>query len=154
MIKFLIPIVLGIIGTAGGVGAAKFLVAQNLTSDTQACSDPSPSEPVISVEYAKLNNQFIIPVLQDGKIGSLVVASLSVEIPQGQSETIYKIEPKLRDLFLQVLFEHANLGGFAGTFTKSDTMENLRERLLEAAKSAAPQISGVLITDIARQDHS
>ena len=44
------------------------------------------------------------------------------------------MEPKLRDVFLQVLFDHANMGGFRGAFTRSDVLEPLRTALREAAQ--------------------
>jgi hypothetical protein len=87
------------------------------------------------------------------RVQSLVVASLSVEISTGSTEVVYQREPKLRDAFLQVLFDHANIGGFSGTFTTGDRMRVLRGALMDAARSVlGPEVSDVLITEIARQD--
>lgn len=57
-------------------------------------------------------------------------------------------------MFLRVLFDHANAGGFRGTFTDGSTLVALRRALLEAARSAmgAEGVLDVLITDIVRQD--
>ena len=61
--------------------------------------------------------------------------------------------PTLDDGFLEVLFAHANAGGFAGTFTETANMDALRAALLEVAKkSLSERVSDVLITDIVRQD--
>lgn len=104
-------------------------------------------------EYVKLNNQFVVPVVGRKSIESLVVLSLSVEIEPGQSEIVYSREPKLRDAFLQVLFDHANLGGFQGTFTDIDNMRTLKTALTEVAQSIlGDTVVNILITDIARQD--
>ncbi len=104
-------------------------------------------------EFVKLNNQFIVPVLRDGKINSLVVLSLSVETPAGQSEFIYTQEPRLRDAFLQVLFDYANSGGFDGEFTNGNNMNTLRDELLMSGKKLlGDDIISLLITDIGRQD--
>lgn len=104
-------------------------------------------------EFVKLNNQFIVPVLRDGKINSLVVLSLSVETPAGQSEFIYAQEPRLRDAFLQVLFDYANSGGFDGEFTNGNNMNTLRDELLMSGKKLLGEdIISLLITDIGRQD--
>ncbi len=63
------------------------------------------------------------------------------------------MEPKLRDVFLRVLFDHANAGGFSGSFTKTTRMNTLRMGLLEAAQKAlGPVVSDVLIVDVVRQD--
>lgn len=107
-----------------------------------------------ATEYVKLNNQFIVPVVENGKVQSLVILSLSLEVTFGESAKVYAQEPKLRDGFLQVLFDHANAGGFDGSFTSSNAMDVLRAALLESAQSAiGPLVSGVLITDIVRQDN-
>ena len=68
-------------------------------------------------EYVKLNNQFVVPVVEDGRVAAMVVLSLSLEVEAGNTEAVYQREPKLRDAFLQVLFDHANVGGFCGSFT-------------------------------------
>lgn len=104
-------------------------------------------------EYVKLNNQFIVPIVADGKVASLVIMSVSLEVIPGASTTVYAAEPKLRDAFLQVLFDHANAGGFSGNFTVGTKMQLLRDALKEmAVKVLGPIVTGVLIDDIVRQD--
>ena len=67
--------------------------------------------------------------------------------------TIDSREPKLRDAYLQVLFDHANVGGFNGSFTSSGNMSILRRALLQTSQNLFGNlILDVLITDIARQD--
>jgi hypothetical protein len=105
------------------------------------------------VDYVKLNNQFVVPVVKDGRVASLVVMSLSVEVALGGRDDVFTREPKLRDVFLQVLFEHANAGGFDGNFTSGLNMAALRSGLLASAqKVLGSGVSDVLIQDIARQD--
>ena len=94
-----------------------------------------------------------MPVLDDDRVRALVVASLSVEVPSGETEAVYSREPKLRDVFLQAMFNHANYGGFEGAFTEATRMEVLRENLLEAAMNVlGPTATDVLVTEITRQD--
>jgi hypothetical protein len=73
--------------------------------------------------------------------------------PAGAS-SVYRVEPKIRDAFLTVLFDHANSGGFDGAFTSSGSMEILRRALREAGQKAVGEavVSDVLITGIVRQD--
>jgi hypothetical protein len=74
-------------------------------------------------------------------------------VPLGQKEQTFAVEPKLRDAFLQVLFDHANTGGFDGVFTATNVMRSLRAALLDAAGTAVPDlVRDVLILDIQRQD--
>jgi hypothetical protein len=106
-------------------------------------------------EYAKLNNQFVVPIVAGEKVVALIVLALSIEVPNGRSETVYKREPKLRDSFLQVLFDHANVGGFEGNFTDAEVLGRLRESLYEVAqKDLGEDVAlDVLIEEIARQDY-
>lgn len=94
-----------------------------------------------------------MPDIRDGAVSALVVLSLSVEVGAGQTEQVYTLEPKLRDMLLQVLFDHANAGGFRGDFTSAGRMEELRRALLEASRSVlGKDVRSVLISDIVRQD--
>jgi len=148
MKKLILPVVLGLIGLAGGAGAGFFLRA-----DTPATAENEPEEPTVPPEYAKLNNQFVIPVMEDGAVISLVVLSLSLEVTSGSTTAVFEHEPKLRDVFLQVMFSHANAGGFQGSFTDAANLQPLRIALFEAASAVLPGIvTDVLIGDIVRQD--
>ena len=151
MMKTLVlPLLLGLIGLAAGSAAGFFLRPDGAEETEDAATVEEPTEPP---EYAKMNNQFIIPVLEDGVVASLVVLSLSLEVTAGSTELVHQQEPKLRDVFLQVLFGHANSGGFRGSFTDSANLVPLRGALLEAARSVLQdQVRDVLIGDIVRQD--
>ena len=105
-------------------------------------------------DYVKLSNQFVVPVVEEGRVAAMVILSLTLEVPAGGSEAIYAREPKLRDAFLQVLFDHANAGGFRGAFTDGANLVILRSALREVAqKIMAGAVSDVLIADIVRQDN-
>ena len=147
MRKFL-PLLLALVGLGAGLGAGLFL----RPSDTgeEATAPPTPLAPA---EYVKLSNQFVVPVVERGEISSLVILSLSLEIDPGASEAVYAREPRLRDAFLQVLFQHANSGGFHGAFTADMPMTALRTALRETAqKIVGPQVRDTLIIDLVRQD--
>lgn len=180
--KKLIPVILALFGLAVGTGAGIFLKPAPVEEEAHT-GDPSPAaaaedghknageelvetaqEPVrrgeidesgqdSGFEYVKLNNQFIVPVVSDNRVAALVVMSLSIEVAAGQKENIYSREPKLRDAFLQVLFDHANTGGFDGVFTTGEKMNDLRGSLFQAAvKILGPTATDVLVIDIVRQD--
>lgn len=164
MIARLLPFLLPVIGLGAGVGAGFALrpaPPAEATSEEPAPEaaiaaeggEAAPADPAEVPEYAKLNNQFVIPVMKGGRVVSMVVLSLSIEIPPGAAEAVYAREPKLRDSFLRVLFDHANAGGFDGSFTEGDTMVLLRRALQEAARVVLGDTArDVLITDIVRQD--
>lgn len=162
MIRTLLPVLMLLIGTGAGVGAGLLLAPAPAGKATPAGTAPETSDPedgAASVtspgshDFVRLNNQFVVPILEDGRIGAMVVLSLSVEVTQGNAQTVYEREPKLRDQFLQVFFDHANRGGFDGEFTNANSMDVLRRMLTEVARDLlGPVAQGVLITEIARQD--
>ncbi|QBF29700.1 flagellar basal body-associated FliL family protein [Thalassococcus sp. S3] len=157
--RFLIPILLLIVGTGGGIGAGMFLVDPPASEEAAPSADNAKKAPAekpekdLSKEYVKLNNQFVVPVVRGDRVSAMVVLSLSLEVDAGTSEDVFSQEPKLRDAFLQVLFDHANVGGFSGAFTSAGNMNALRNALYETAKPILRDaVSDVLIVDIARQD--
>ena len=152
----ILPLILILLGTGAGVGGGLLLrpAAEAESTDAAAAAPPASADPAPeTLEYVKLPSQFVIPLLEGGRVGALVVLSLSLEVPVGQTEAVHAREPRLRDEFLRVLFDHANSGGFRGTFTDSANLVLLRRALLEAAQKAmGDSITDVLITDIVRQD--
>jgi flagellar FliL protein len=154
MLGKLLPILLILIGVGGGIGAGVML---RPVPEPDAALESPPKEVVIDPEnmpeYAKLNNQFVIPVVEEGRVAAMVILALSLEVEKGKTVEVFNREPKLRDVFLQILFDHANAGGFNGSFTDGANLILLRKSLLEAAKTVLGTIAiDVLISDIARQD--
>lgn len=165
MRRVLLPSLLGLLGLGAGIGAGLYLkpeVKPDMLAETgpgEGSESDSPGDTVTetedgsSPEYVKLNNQFVVPVVQKGRVEAMVVLSLSLEVQAGNTEAVYQREPKLRDVFLQVLFDHANVGGFSGSFTDGSNLVVLRTSLKEAAAMVlGGMVRDVLITDIARQD--
>lgn len=155
----LIPVLLAAIGTSAGVGAGYFLKEAEQT-DAEACLPATEKveaklpEEDTAFEYLKLNNQFVVPIVKDDRVQSLVVMTISLEVVEGNREQLFKREPKLRDAVLQVLFDHANIGGFSGQFTDAPQMSALRKRLLDATRTVSGDIvNDVLIADILRRDN-
>lgn len=169
MLRLILPLLLALLGTGAGVGAGMLLKPAPeetpVTNDTKEEGDAAKAEETNDVEaedegegatalnYFKLSNQFVVPVLDAGHVGALVVMSLSLEVKDQNTDTYYDKEPKLRDSLLRVMFDHANAGGFDGPFTEGGRMQSLRYALREAAqKVLGPVVTDVLILDIVRQD--
>lgn len=148
MRKILLPLILLLFGLGLGAGAGWWLrpVVES-TPVEQAEAEPSTSE------YVKFPREFVIPLLEHGRVAGMVVMQLSLEVPLGETEKVLMLEPRLRDEALRVLFEHANAGGFRGNFTEAANITVMLRALLEVAqKIAGPTVRQVLITDLARQD--
>jgi flagellar FliL protein len=158
MIKLLLPILLVVIGAGAGIGAGIVLRPQpepSVAGQESATAEKPKEEidPENLPEYVKLNNQFVVPVLKEEQVAAMVILALSLEVTKGSTADVFAREPKLRDGFLQILFEHANAGGFDGSFTDADNLLLLRMAFLESAqKVLGDKVSDVLINEIARQD--
>jgi hypothetical protein len=168
MFRLLLPLLMALAGTGAGVGAGLLLAPAPAAQHADAAETPAPPAPGARSaageedteaaaaglhDFVRLNNQFVVPILEDSRIGAMVVLSLSIEVEAGNAQAVYAREPKLRDGFLQVLFDHANRGGFDGAFTNANDMDVLRRMLSEVARDLiGPVAKGVLITEIARQD--
>lgn len=158
----LLPVILIVIGAAIGGGAGIFLKPP----PEPVCEDPEAMdceaakevaevpEPVEEEKYyVSMKNQFVVPVIQDELVKSLVVLSISLETSPDENEIIFSVEPKLRDVFLQVLFDHSHIGGFDGAFTETSRIAVLKTALLEAGQAVVGSvISDIVITDIVRQE--
>ncbi|MGY9048821.1 hypothetical protein P775_15435 [Puniceibacterium antarcticum] len=173
----LLPILLALIGIGGGVGAGFLLkpaaeppaapaaMADNCvvqgadphaeTAPEAGHAEAAPADPtaVPTKEYVKISNQFVVPIVRNEGISALVVMSLSLEVSTGSTAIATQREPKLRDSFLQVLFDHANVGGFEGNFTEPNKLDPLRRLLLRSAQASLGGIvTDVLITEINKQE--
>ncbi|MCV2881807.1 flagellar basal body-associated FliL family protein [Actibacterium sp. XHP0104] len=151
--RLLLPLVIALVGLGAGTGAGFFLRPPPAPIEAEA-ETPPPDDPAEdTVEFVKMNNQFVVPVVENERVTALVVMSLSLEVELGERARVYQMEPKLRDAFLGVMFDHANTGGFAGVFTSSTNMTALRIALIEVArKTLGPSVHDVLIIDLVRQD--
>lgn len=105
-----------------------------------------------AVAWFAFPQQFLVPILHDGRLDSTMILSLSLEMPGAAGETVYAHEIKLRDALLRQLLIHANTGGFDGNFTSEAHLRKLRADLTVAAQDAVPEITDVLIGDIGRQE--
>lgn len=168
--RFLLPIIFLILGTGLGTGAGLFLREDqpSVPESDEMPEAPVPDEAVRpelaegepvqpgsadSLEYVRLSNQFVVPVVRDGRVRHLVVMSLTLEVDIGRAEAVFDREPRLRDALLRAMFSHANAGGFEGAFTRPSALDPLRAALRDAAHDVlGPSVHDVLIVSIVRED--
>lgn len=158
----ILPLLLIILGIGGGGAAGLVLrpAPPPPPPDADAALDEAPKKPAAkelpegeAPAFVKLNNQFIVPVVAAESISALVVMSITLETSADATESLYNLEPKIRDISLRVLFDHAYAGGFDGHFTAPPKLDTLRRALIEAINPiVGDTVTDVLITDIVRQD--
>jgi flagellar protein FliL len=159
--RLILPIVLALVGAIAG-GALGWVMREapaEVASDTPAAApvSPLPTTPVTPratpTETLRLPNQFVVPLITEGRVRAMVVIGLALELTPEHGVNLARDEARLRAIFLQLLFDHANLGGFDGVFTAGDTLAGLRRSLIDAARAElGPIVQGVLITELLRQD--
>ncbi len=167
MIAKLVPVVFLLLGMAAGASTALFMEKSGIPAGDATTAPDSKTlekgaekgiptdgkEGPEEKEYVRLANQFVVPVIERGKIRSLVVLTISIETSPGHQEDIFARQPKLRDSFLEVLFDYSNTGGFAGAFTNTTALQSLKAELTKVARRELGEfVDAVLIEDIMRQD--
>lgn len=102
--------------------------------------------------YFRFPTQFFVPIMQNGDTFATMIVALTLEMPKTSEEKVLANEHRLRDALLRALMIHANTGGFSGNYTSDQQMDRLRASLLKAATdTAGPDVTGILVEDIARQ---
>lgn len=164
--KRLLPILLALLGLGAGITAGIMLrpapapETETAEAETDTEADPFRSLPddgagvTGAVTYVPLAKPFVVPVFAGEKVVAMVVVSVSLATSLEGAGVVEAVQPRLRDSFLTALFRHANSGGFDGSFTSGQKMEDLRLALLRAAREvmAEAPVGEVLITEIARQE--
>jgi hypothetical protein len=171
--KRLLPVLIALLGLGAGLGAGLMLKPPTEAAVAEACggegeaaceehaaADPfrsPPAEHALSedeITYVPLERPFVVPIFAGEKVVAMVVVSLSLETDLEGAHVVEAVQPRLRDGFLKALFRHANSGGFDGSFTSGQKMDDLRLALLQAAREVMPEapVGEVLITEIARQE--
>ena len=54
-------------------------------------------------------------------------------LPKDKSK-LEHYKPKLRDLFLQIMFQHSHAGAFSGNYTESERLIALRRNLIQVVE--------------------
>jgi len=150
--KTLLPVILALVGLLAGAGAGWTLrpgFDHSVDADDVPHYRPAPA----NTETLRLPGQFVVPLLDDGRVRSMVVMSLALELAENHGVSLQRQEARLRAILLQVMFDHANTGGFEGIFTSGEALLALRRTLRDAARAeVGPALHDVLITELLRQE--
>jgi hypothetical protein len=104
--------------------------------------------------YMKFKRQFVIPVMKENKIKSLVIMNFNIELNDAAPPNSFNLEPKLRDAFMRSLLNLSNEGVFDDDLTSPETFDYIRETLVGSARGILSQgVENVLILDVAKRDN-
>lgn len=106
-----------------------------------------------ALSYYRFSREFIVPLINDGRVSSLVILNINLEVDSTASQTLFSMEPALRDNIMTTLITLSNDGRTFESISSIENYESLRAMILMNLKTAVPSgINNVLILDMARQD--
>lgn len=113
-------------------------------------ADAGPSGGVI---YFKFSREFVVPVVSQGRVTSLVILNLNLEADANMSQKLFEMEPKLRDNIMTTLITISNDGKTFESMTDVENYESIRSMVMMNLKSVmSTGVHNVLIVDLAKQD--
>lgn len=145
--KLIIFVILGVaLGPAVVFGIDNFVQEINF-------EPKKPEPPKKAFQTVPLKDQVVIPVIENEKITSLVIMTISFSISNSDTKKYYDVELNVRDALINTLFEFAYDGGFTSRFGHPDNFLDLKSRLLAAGKTIlGDDLEEVLIGNLTRQD--
>ncbi|MFN3312048.1 MAG: flagellar basal body-associated FliL family protein [Hyphomonas sp.] len=106
-----------------------------------------------ALTYYRFSREFIVPLIDNGRVSSLVILNINLEVDAASSQTLFSMEPALRDNIMTTLITLSNDGRTFESISSIENYESLRAMILMNLKKTVPNgINNVLILDMARQD--
>ncbi|MEL7041469.1 MAG: flagellar basal body-associated FliL family protein [Pseudomonadota bacterium] len=103
--------------------------------------------------YFKFSREFVVPLMKNGQVTSLVILHITLETDSSTSEDLFSEEPKLRDNIMTTLITLSNDGRTLVQPTDVNNYETIRSVILMNLRdSISDGIKNVLIVDMAKQD--
>ncbi|MEL6829403.1 MAG: hypothetical protein AAFO63_04630 [Pseudomonadota bacterium] len=105
------------------------------------------------VYYFEFSREFVVPILREGRVESLVIIQLNLEADLELSRNLFTMEPKLRDNIMSTLIALSNDGDTLTNLTDVEHYETIRAMVLMNLEDVVAEgLHNVLILDIAKQD--
>lgn len=138
----------------GGAEAAETAPAP---ADTVSNSSPGKAaaagKNASALSFHRFSREFIVPLIDNGRVSSLVILNINLEVDAAVSQTLFSMEPALRDNIMTTLITLSNDGRTFESISSIENYESMRAMILMNLKKTVPNgINNVLILDMARQD--
>ena len=105
------------------------------------------------VDYFKFSREFVVPIIRDGKVASLIILNINLEVDDSLTDELFSLEPKIRDNIMTTLIQLSNDGSTLVAISDVQNYESIRATLLMNLGKVVPSgIRNVLIVDIGKQD--
>ena len=121
--------------------------------DDKDGKDGKEGDAAPAVIYYKFTREFVVPIIRNGRVSSLVILNLNLEADASMERKLYDMEPKLRDNIMTTLITLSNDGTTFESMTSVKNYESIRSLVLQNLGSVVKEgITNVLIVDLAKQD--
>ena len=111
------------------------------------------SAPSSDVDYFKFSREFVVPIIRDGKVASLIILNINLEVDGSLTDELFSLEPKIRDNIMTTLIQLSNDGSTLVAISDVQNYESIRATLLMNLGKVVPSgIRNVLIVDMGKQD--
>ena len=105
------------------------------------------------VTYFKFSREFVIPLMGEDRVESLVILNINLEVDSNISGKLFSMEPKVRDNINTTLIELSSHGDTMRTLGNVESYETMRTMILMNLKNVLPEgVENVLIVDMGKQD--
>jgi len=127
--------------------------AEKSKSKKKGSSDGHGEKTGSAMEYLEFRRQFVVPVIRENGVKSLMVLDLTIELSPGSASGAYTYEPKLRAAFLETLFHLSHSGMFSNDLTDPKVRTAVQDELLFTAREILGDTArDVLVLGVLRQD--
>ncbi len=139
--------------TEGEVSDAAAAAPEATPSNSGAGRMSGSGRDAAALSYFRFSREFIVPLIDNGRVSSLVILNINLEVDEAASQTLFSMEPALRDNIMTTLITLSNDGRTFESISSIENYESLRAMILMNLKKSVPTgINNVLILDMARQD--
>lgn len=164
MKSLIFPILALLVGLGVGLGGGLLLSgdsevdpvadAEN-NSDEVADASPPPAgsvDPTDPDSFFVIPGQFIVPIVRGDDVDSLVLISVGLSTTPETRLGLVQLEPRLRAVFLDALFDLSSLGGLDGDITAPAWRDSVSMVLHNAALDLiGATVSSVHLLEVSKQ---
>lgn len=105
------------------------------------------------VIFYKFSREFVIPLMREEAVESLVILNINLEVDSSMSSSLFGMDPKLRDNIMTTLISLSNDGVTLNRVSDVNNYETIRGMVLDNLKKEVGEgIKNVLILDMAIQE--
>lgn len=120
--------------------------------DSHSSKDSHGNPTAGAVDYFKFTREFVVPVMRESRVESLVILNINLEVDSRVSSKLFAMEPKIRDNIMTTLIELSNDGSTLEAIANLENYESIRATVLMNLQRIVPEgIRNVLIVDMAKQ---